>query len=141
MGGVAVREVGEITAADLAQVDLLVLGGPTHAFSMTRESTRQDAQRQGAVTGHVDRGLRELIAELPPSLTMPVATFDTRVAKAKHLPGSAARSATKQLRRHHHAEVQAQESFYVEDTAGPLLDGELDRAAAWGENLLAGSRG
>jgi len=28
--------------------DLIVVGGPTHAFSMTRQSTREDAFRQGA---------------------------------------------------------------------------------------------
>lgn len=137
MGDVPVLEVSTATAADLDQVDLVVLGGPTHAFSMTRPSTRQDAHRQGAPSGDDRRGLRELIAELPRSISTPVATFDTRVAKAKHLPGSAAKAATKQLRRHHHAEVRAQESFYVEDTPGPLLDGELDRATAWGQRLVA----
>jgi hypothetical protein len=28
-------------------------------------------------------------------------------------------------------------SFFVEDTTGPLLDGELDRAEAWGRSLAA----
>lgn len=137
MGDVAVLEVGAATAADLDQVDLLVLGGPTHAFSMTRPSTRADAHHQGASSGDDRRGLRELIAELPPRMSTPVATFDTRVAKVKHLPGSAAKSATKHLRRHHHADIRAQESFYVEDTPGPLLDGEVDRATAWGRRLVA----
>jgi len=137
MGDVPVLEVGATTAVDLDDVDLLVLGGPTHAFSMTRPSTREEAHRQGALSGDDRRGLRELISELPRSMSTPVATFDTRVAKAKHLPGSAAKAATRNLRRHHDAEVRAQESFYVEDTPGPLLDGELDRAAAWGEHLVA----
>ena len=29
-------------------VGLLIVGGPTHAFSMTRESTRKDAETKGA---------------------------------------------------------------------------------------------
>jgi hypothetical protein len=30
------------------------------------------------------------------------------------------------------------ESFYVEDLAGPLADGELERARDWGAALAAG---
>jgi hypothetical protein len=29
------------------------------------------------------------------------------------------------------------ESFYVTDTEGPLIDGELDRARRWGDKLVA----
>jgi hypothetical protein len=32
----------------------------------------------------------------------------------------------------------ATESFYVEDSPGPLVDGELERARAWGRALAAG---
>jgi hypothetical protein len=32
-------------------------------------------------------------------------------------------------------------SFYVDDVDGPLLDGELDRAMAWGRQLAASCRG
>lgn len=135
LGNVPVREVAETAAADLAQVDLIVLGGPTHAFSMTRPATRRDARRQGASGGDDQRGLRELIAELPHVVSTPIATFDTRVAKARRLPGSAAKAASKELRHHHRAAVVEQTSFYVEDTPGPLLEGELDRAVAWGERL------
>lgn len=135
MGGVTVVEVGDASAAQLADTDLLVLGGPTHAFSMTRPSTRHDAHTQGAPYGDDHRGLRELLDELPDRLDVPVATFDTRVAKARKLPGSAAKAATKELRHHHHAKVVAQQSFYVDDVAGPLLDGELDRAESWGAEL------
>lgn len=137
LGDVPVLEVGQTTVADLDQVDLIVLGGPTHAFSMTRPTTRRDAHRQGASAGDEDRGLRELIAELPPVVATPIATFDTRVAKAKRLPGSAAKAATRELRHHHHAAVVEQVSFYVEDTPGPLLDGELERATAWGQSLVS----
>jgi hypothetical protein len=132
---VQVVEVGKTSAAQIADLDLLVLGGPTHAFSMTRPSTRRDARTQGAPYGDDRRGIRELLDELPETFTVPVATFDTRVAKARKLPGSAAKAATKELRHHHHARVVAQESFYVDDTAGPLLAGEPDRAESWGAEL------
>jgi len=137
LGDVPVREVTNVEAADLSDVDLLVVGGPTHAFSMTRESTRQEARKQGASRGTSDRGIRELLSELPNHLSTRVATFDTRVAKVRRLPGSAAKAAAKDLRRRHHADVIAHESYYVEDTAGPLVAGELERASAWGAGLAA----
>lgn len=120
-------------------VDLLVVGGPTHAFSMSRTSTRQDAERKGAPTGHAVRGIREWLGELPASEHIDVATFDTRVGSVRHLPGSAAKAAGKEVRRHHLGRLVATESFYVGDMDGPLLDGELDRARAWGRSL-AGRR-
>jgi hypothetical protein len=65
-----------------------------------------------------------------------VATFDTRVAKVRHLPGSAAKSAARILRRRGYPAVSS-ESFYVTDTTGPLLPGEIERAEAWGQMLAA----
>ena len=136
LGDAQVRDVVSTTASDVEGFDLVVLGGPTHAFSMTRRSTREDARRQGASEGAVDRGLRELVVELPRDATTRFATFDTRVSKVRRLPGSAARAAAKELLHHHHTKVLDQESFYVADVAGPLLDGELDRAQEWGARLL-----
>ncbi|GAA6525470.1 hypothetical protein [Intrasporangium sp. DVR] len=54
------------------------------------------------------------------------------------MPGSAARSAVKALRSRGFRRAEQGETFWVEDTDGPLKDGELDRAEAWGHRL--GSR-
>lgn len=123
----------------VSDVDLVVVGGPTHAFSMTRQATRVDAVSQGASHGTSETGLREWLATLPAgSQSLPVATFDTRVDKARHLPGSAAKAAAKVVRRRGYLLAARPESFYVADVAGPLIEGELDRAAAWGETLTSG---
>jgi len=135
LGGAPVAEVTVTSAPDLADLDLVVIGGPTHAFSMSREQTRHDAHQQGAPRGSERGGIRELLAELPSGFQVPVALFDTRVAKVRHLPGSAAKAAEKDLRHHHDAHVVARESFYVGDSPGPLLPGELERAEAWGSHL------
>ena len=138
---VDVVEVGSAQAPLVDLVDLVVVGGPTHAFSMTRSSTREDAVRQGATVGSTARGVREWLEDLhagPHSEY--VATFDTRVAKVRHLPGSAARAAAKGLRRLGYAPAARPESFFVEDVSGPLLPGEVDRARSWGERLAAGAR-
>ena len=117
-------------------VELLVVGGPTHAFSMTRHNTREDAVRQGGAAAAAGTGVREWIDHLHkgPHSEM-VATFDTRVDKVRHLPGSAAKSAAKALRKLGYRTLVASESFYVDDVAGPLLEGEAERARAWGERL------
>jgi hypothetical protein len=132
---VTLVDVGQAPVPVPSEVDLVVVGGPTHAFSMSRASTRHDAEGKGAPAGHAERGIREWLDELPASDHVDVATFDTRVATVRHLPGSAAKAAGREVRRHHLGRLVATESFYVDDMAGPLLDGELDRARAWGASL------
>ena len=137
--GVTLVEVADAPTPVPDGIDLLVVGGPTHAFSLTRASTRRDAIAKGAAASPGARGLREWLGLLPASDHLDVATFDTRVGSFRHLPGSAARAASKEVRRHHLGRLVATMSFYVDDMAGPLLDGEVERAHAWGRSL-AGRR-
>lgn len=127
-------EVGSATWRD--PTDLLVVGGPTHAFGMSRPSTRADAARQAA-DGVLspDTGIREWLDALAePRPGVLAATFDTRVARPR-LPGSAARAMHKHLRRAGFELVADSESFWVESTQGPLLPDEPARAKAWGARL------
>lgn len=122
-----------------AGYDLLVVGAPTHAFSLSRTSSRRQAVEQGAPADRAAHGLREWLASLPRGGTQQsAATFDTRVATMRHLPGSAAVKAARLLRRHGHHLQEPPRSFYVSGTEGPLVDGELARAEDWGASL--GSR-
>ncbi|MFL6134886.1 MAG: flavodoxin family protein [Nocardioidaceae bacterium] len=138
---VDVRDVCQAPAALPDAIDLVVGGGPTHAFSMSRPSTRADAVKQGAAVARPEIGLREWLDRLPTDShgAPPFATFDTRVDKVRRLPGSAARKAARVARAHGCATL-ASESFYVTDTAGPLVDGELGRAREWGRRLAAHPR-
>lgn len=135
----SVEVVGVADApADLAVTwDLVVLGGPTHAFGMTRAATRESAHQQGATEGDAaGRGLREWLATTSGPRDLPVAVFDTKVAHPR-LPGSAARGAARRLRAKGFRLQEPPESFLVEGTAGPLLPGEFDRARVWGTRLAA----
>lgn len=131
-----VVEVGAAPAAIPAEVDLLVVGGPTHAFGLSRPTTREDATRQadGDVVSR-SVGIREWLEGLPEGDgSVAAATFDTRIDHPR-VPGSAARKAEKRLRHlRYPVEVRA-ESFYVTGTSGPLADGELERARSWGAAL------
>ena len=129
-------EVSRAPAAPGPDVGLIVAGGPTHAFSMSRENTRADAITRGASEGEREFGLREWVNGLPSGHhDERLATFDTRM---RHLPGSAAKRAAKITRRHGYPAAAAAESFYVDDVDGPLLEGETERATQWGR-LLATS--
>lgn len=133
---VQLAEVADAPAAPDPEVALIVAGGPTHAFSMSRENTRADAISKGASEGEQEFGLREWMAALPSGPhTEKMATFDTKIKSMRHLPGSAAKSAAKAASRHGYESVSKAESFYVDDVNGPLLDGEVDRARAWGRQL------
>ena len=122
---------------DIAEdVDLVVVGGPTHAFSMSRPSTRQSASDQGADPEAAQHdGIREWIAGVTAPEGLLTATFDTKVLKP-HLPGSAARSAGRKLRHRGFKKIDEPKSFYVTGTnGGELVDGEIDRARQWGTHL------
>ena len=136
-----VTDVREAGPDDLAASDLVVVGAPTHAFSLSRQSTREDAVRQGAEPSRAAFGVREWLNTLdsafPVAATRPrVAIFDTRVEKVRRLPGSAARRAARLLRAHGFEVLDVPTSFYVADLKGPLKSGELDRARDWGARLL-----
>lgn len=135
---VQVAEVSVAPRQPDPEVALIVAGGPTHAFSMSRTKTRADALNRGAPEGEREFGLREWMATLPSGRhTETMATFDTKVESMRHVPGSAAKGAAKAARRHGYESAAGPESFYVRDIAGPLVEGEVDRARAWGRQLAA----
>ncbi|MEO6510252.1 MAG: hypothetical protein ABIO16_04615, partial [Nocardioides sp.] len=63
-----------------------------------------------------------------------VAVFDTRVTKARHWPGSAARGLARTLTKSGF-DVVDHISFYVDDIPGPVASGEHAHARAWGCQL------
>jgi flavodoxin len=142
---VTVTDVSQVQPSDLEGCDLLVLGGPTHAFSLSRQSTRDDAVRQGADPARAALGLREWLTTLDGAFQSggdrpAVAVFDTRVDKVRHLPGSAAKRAARSLRSQGFEVLDRPTSFYVADLKGPPDDGELDRAGSWATRLADGLR-
>jgi len=117
--------------------DLLVVGGPTHAFSMTRVTTRADAVKSHSAPHQPARGIREWLNELErPATAIPAVAFDTRVDKPR-MPGSAAKAAKHELRSLGFETSVKQETFRVHGYEGPLLEGELERASAWADEVIA----
>jgi flavorubredoxin len=136
---VEVREVSN-AARHVDGVDLLIVGGPIHAWSMTRPSTRKDVREHVGDAAIVSSGIgiREFLDRLheanraQPQLA---ATFDTAIRTRWFPTGSAAKPAAKQLAHHGYRLIAEPQHFYVEDQRGPLVEGELERARAWGAQL------
>ncbi len=107
--------------------DLLVVGGPTHAFSMTRAATRAQPTAPHVPT----RGIREWLETVErPAQAIAAVAFDTRV-NTPRLPGSAAKAIRHELRSLGFGTRIKAKSFRVHGNEGPLVDREPDRAAAW----------
>jgi hypothetical protein len=143
---VAVVPVGDADRALLEGADLVVVGGPTHAHSMTRPTTRKAAIDDAH--DHPDKhltvdpdaegdGVREWLAALG-ELGGRAAAFDTRIDGPPVLTGRASKGIAKRLREHGFALVTEPESFLVTKHS-ELEPGEAERARAWGAALAAAS--
>lgn len=128
-------------APDAPDVDLLVVGGPTHMHGLTTSLSRRMAVKGAEEDEHHvepgagdEHGLRQWLRALPERDGAKAATFDTRGDAKAALTGSAARGIARRLRRRGYT-VVGSESFLVDDAEGPLHEGELDRARAWAVSI------
>ena len=135
----------EVSAAPRSlpeDVDLLIVGGPTHAHGMTTPKSRADstARANGQVVSP-GVGVREWLDALTrPAHRVEAVAFDTRIKGPEILWGSAAKVADKHLRSLGF-DVAKPVSFLVAGPTGPLtnrlMEGESDRARTWGASLGA----
>lgn len=127
-------EVGSAPPLQGLVVDLLIVGAPTHAFGLSKESTRRDAsERTGRSLISTGPGLREWL-DAAQACDLVVAAFDTHVKKP-NLPGWASHAAEKRLRRLGCRPASKAVTFYVDGLQGPLLTGETERARTWGHEV------
>jgi flavodoxin len=140
---VVVVSVDHAGPALLADADLVVAGGPTHAHGMSRTNTRKaavDAARKPESDLAVDPdaegpGLRDWFETLG-TLTTNAAAFDTRSDVPPVLSGRASKGIARRLRQHGCDVIAEPESFLV-TKASHLEDDEERRAREWGAQLAA----
>lgn len=134
--------VASLAATGPVRVCLLVAGAPTHAFSLSRTSSRSDAARMGAPSNRVTVGMREWISTVTPQRfgTDRVVVFDTRMARVRRLPLAAGLTAGRLLKRRGFRLLRKPVAFLVDDTRGPLSAGEEARAERWGQMMGAACR-
>jgi Flavodoxin len=133
---VEVVEVGHAPQQVDDGVDLVVVGGPTHAFGLSSERTRKSAadQAPGEIISSTT-GVREWVERLPArGGQLLVAAFDTHIDKT-WVPGAASKRLDKMMRGMGFVSLAAPTSFYVHDSMGPLVGGELERAELFGRRL------
>jgi hypothetical protein len=139
LGGFEVTRTGVDLAPALegVDVDLLVVGAPTHVFSLSRPSTRADAVRQCAPDDRARTGIREWLdgPPAPGDRVRLAAMFDTRVTRVRHLPTAAGTRGAHLLKRLGYTQLVRPEAFLVDDVQGPLVSGETLRAVTWGNDL------
>ena len=137
LGIVPVLSVTNAQAYD-GNPDLIVVGGPTHIHGLTSKRSRQAAVDSALTpvepSARDGLGVRDWLHDLKRVDGLPAAAFDTRADNHEVFTGAASRGIARRLR-HHGYNVIDTASFLVADTAGPLLEGELDRARAWGAHL------
>jgi hypothetical protein len=65
------------------ETDVVVVGAPTHGFSLSRPNTREDAVRRGADPAHAGTGVREWIDTLPRDAVFPPGRSADEVKQAE----------------------------------------------------------
>lgn len=130
-GDVAIVRVGNARPEQLAGLTLLVVGSPTQKF-------RPLATISGFLKGIPNNGLKGV----------KVAAFDTRITESEvekirilaffvRIFGYAAKPIADRLLKKGGNLAVPPEGFYVAGTEGPLLEGELERAADWARRIVA----
>jgi flavodoxin len=127
---VGVLRVGGMAPGQLEGVEVLIVGSPTRAFSPT-PATKAMLK---AIPAKALSGVK-------------VAAFDTRISMEDtdsgflrtmvKVFGYPAKPIAERLMSKSGDLVLAPEGFYVQDTEGPLKDGELERAEAWAKQVIA----
>lgn len=117
---VKVLRAGEANPSELASIDLLIVGSPTHA-------------------GRPTPAIQDLLNKVP-KLSLQginVAAFDTRIpTKLVRVFGYAAGRIAGNLKRKGGTLIASPEGFFVTGSKGPLKEGELERAAGWAKGIL-----
>ena len=138
---VSVVPVAAASPAVLADADLVVVGGPTHAHGVSREATRKSAVENAAKPGSglttepgaSGPGLREWFKSLG-RYQAKAAAFDTRVHGPAALTGQASKGLAHLLRAHGFDVIAAPASFLVTKQT-QLEPQESARAREWAVKL------
>lgn len=123
-----------VSAAELAAADLIVAGSPVFGFSLPTEKMRASILRNeigGPPPDLSHPSLRSWLDALPPGHGR-CAAFETRIWWS---PRGATGAIERRLSDHGYPPLAKAEKFVVQDKYGPLREGELDRARAWGRAL------
>jgi hypothetical protein len=125
----------EASGAAIAGCDLIVAGAPLLGFSLPTESMLKgiagNASKDPITPDLSHPSMRSWLDALPKGAGS-AASFETRIWWS---PGSAAKEILGRLETSGYRPVAKAQRFIVQGKYGPLRDGELERAKAWGAEL------
>ena len=141
--GAKAMSTAEAKAEALAGVGLIVAGSPIVAFSLPSEKTRNDmaAKPDKKAPSPPDLShpsIRTWLVALPQAgasgggAAVRAAAFETGF---KLSPGGSAGKILRMLEEKGYQPAAKKQRFLVKTSYGPMKEGELDRAKAWGAEL------
>jgi len=139
---VRLTRADQVLETDLEGADLVVVGAPTHAWSLPRANTRQSALATARRSDNdlvlepaadTSPGVREWLHSLG-RLRVAGTAFDTRFHAPRLFTGHASKAISRILRHDGVDVVLSPESFFV-DRQNHMVAGEEERARAWGRRL------
>jgi hypothetical protein len=139
---VRVVPVRDATPDLVGWADLLVVGGPTHAHSLSRAISRKSAREAAAKPGsHLTMdaaadgpGLRDWLGGIGALHGKDAVAFDTRFDGPTLFTGRASKAIDRALQHRGATLFDDGESFLI-TRDNQLVSGERERAAQWGETL------
>jgi hypothetical protein len=127
----------QATAEAIAGADLIVAGAPVLGFSLpTEQMLKNISSSQGKAPTPADvshPSMRSWLAGLPAGNGR-YAAFETRIWWS---PGGATSGISHGMEDAGYSELAKRERFIVTGGYGPLKDGEIERARAWGAKLAS----
>jgi hypothetical protein len=123
----------------LEVADLIVAGAPVLGFSLPSDRMVESLSAQGDAPSPPDISsvpLRTWLSGLPRGHGAHAA-FETRI---RWSPGGATGSIDRGLEATGYRRISAPQKFVVKGKYGPLREGELERARAWGTQMAAAMR-
>ena len=125
----------QATGSVLADAELIVAGAPVIAFRLATDSMREriaeDAEDAPSAPNLAHLSMRDWLDQIPDGKGH-AAAFETRIHWS---PGGATGAIERGLQTAGYRRVAKGRKFFVTGTYGPLRDGELDAARAWGSEL------
>ena len=129
----------EATAEVVSGADMIVAGAPVVGFRLPTDEIRDELYHESGAPRPADTlhpSMRAWLEGVPAGQT-PIAAFETRF---RFSPGGAIGTITRELERAGYRPVTKGHKFLVTGKYGPLKAGELERARAWGAELVAAAQ-
>lgn len=130
---VVTLQVNAVSSQQVSGLDLLVIGSPTQRFNPTPailgfiKNIPDQALKGVKVAAFDTRFTREEMRSISSVLSFTAGIVGDSAYGAKYIANG--------LKKKGGELAAPPEGFYVKDTEGPLLDGELERAAEWARQL------